>query len=57
MHLVGCDGGAFQQLITILAIQPSGTYLLGGHSLGGMNAVEQAYHLEGMGCTVGLVLL
>jgi hypothetical protein len=32
-----------------------GGYLIGGHSLGGLNAITAAYHLEAMGCEVDTV--
>jgi len=39
----------------ILGIQPSGPYLLGGHSLGGILAIESAIILESLGHEVGQV--
>ena len=39
----------------ILAIQESGPYLLGGHSLGGILAIESAILLEDLGHEVGQV--
>ena len=44
-----------QNVRDILAIQSNGVYLLGGHSFGGILAVENAYALEAMGRNVGMV--
>ena len=41
----------------ILAVQPQGPYLLGGHSYGGVVAAEIALVLESMGHDVGLVMV
>ena len=41
----------------ILRVQPSGPYLLGGHSYGGAVAVQIAALLEEWGHDVGLVLV
>ena len=46
-----------QHVADVLAIQPRGALLLGGHSLGGTLAVEEAFHFEAMGRTVGMVCL
>ena len=41
----------------VRAVQPQGPYLLGGHSLGGLLALETAVVLEASGCEVGAIFL
>ncbi len=41
----------------IVAVQPAGPYLIGGHSYGGAVAMEIAMVLESWGHDVGLVLV
>jgi acyl carrier protein len=48
---------ALQNAADIVAVQPEGPYLVGGHSYGGAVAVEIAMVLEGWGREVGLVLV
>lgn len=48
---------ARQNARDILKVQPTGPYLLGGHSYGGAVAVEVAAVLESWGHEVGLVLV
>lgn len=48
---------ARQNAKDILAVQPEGPYILGGHSYGGAVAVEVAIVLESWGHDVGLVLV
>jgi thioesterase domain-containing protein len=48
---------ALQNAHDIVAIQPEGPYLLGGHSYGGAVAVEIAMVLEELGHEVALVLI
>ena len=48
---------AHQNAADIVAIQPEGPYLLGGHSYGGAVAMEIAMVLESWGKEVGLVLV
>ena len=48
---------ARQFLTEIRAVQPKGPYLLGGHCVGGIAALEVARQLEQMGEEVGLLLL
>jgi len=48
---------ALQNAADIVKVQPEGPYLVGGHSYGGVVAMEIAMVLESWGHTVGLVLV
>lgn len=48
---------AQQNAKDIVAVQPEGPYLVGGHSYGGAVAVEIAMVLESWGKEVGLILV
>lgn len=48
---------ALKNAADIVKVQPTGPYLLGGHSYGGVVAAEIAMVLESWGHEVGLVLV